>query len=260
MLCLQYRMRSEDQYTMKTAGTTIQRALITGGSRGIGFHIAKKLSENGIDICIAGRDSTTLALAQELFLQEPTCGRVHTVQIDLEKPEAPEQLISEAGAKLGGLDLLVNNAGISLNASLEHTSMEAWDRIMHINARSPYFLCQKALPWLRKSKVPTIVQIASVVGSAGYEEQSAYAASKHALLGWTKAFAKEVQQEDIRVYTLSPGGVATDMISSIRPDIDQEDLIDPEEISDLVWYILTHRGSAMIDQFTLRRANKTAWS
>ena len=244
---------------MHTKTTDIKRALITGGSRGIGFHIAKKLSGHGIDVCIAGRDSTTLAKAQQLLQQTSTCEKIHTVQIDLEKADAPEKLIRAAVEKLGSLDLLINNAGISLTSSLEHTSMEAWDRIMHINARSPYFLCQKALPWLRLSKVPTIIQIASVVGHFGYEEQSAYAASKHALLGWTKAFAKEVQHEDIRVYTLSPGGVATDMIRSVRPDIDEADLIDPEEISDLVWYILTHRGSAMIDQLTIRRANKTAW-
>ncbi len=240
--------------------TKIKRALITGGSKGIGFHIAQKLADNGIDVCIASRDKANLARAQELLRQTPNCGVIHTVQIDLEKRDAPEKLIEEAVKKLGGLDLLINNAGISLNAKLEHTSMEEWDRIMHINARAPYFLCQKALPWLRASKAPTILQIASVVAHDGYASQSAYAASKHALLGMTKAFAKEVQQEDIRVYTLSPGGVATEMITTARPDLDQRELIDPTEISDLIWYILTHRGSAMTDHLELRRTNKTAWT
>ena len=245
---------------MNPANTNIQRALITGGTRGIGFHIAQKLSENGIDVCISGRDSKNLKKAQEMLLEIPTCGKVHTAQIDLEDPDAPDKLIQEAGKKLGGIDLLVNNAGVSLNASLENTSMEEWDRIMHINARAPYFLCQKALPWLRKSSVPTIIQIASVVGHTGYASQSAYAASKHALMGFTKSFAKEVQQEDIRIYSLSPGGVATEMISAVRPDIGESDLIDPTEISELVWYIITHRGSAMIDHLVLRRASKTAWA
>ena len=245
---------------MKTANTEIQRALITGGSRGIGFHIAQKLIENGIDVCIAGRDSNTLAKAQEMLLQTPICGKVHTAQIDLEKGDAPEKLIEEAAKKLGGIVLLVNNAGISLSSPQESTSIEEWDRIMHINARAPYFLCQKALPWLRKSKAPTIIQIASVVAHAGYAEQSAYAASKHALLGMTKALAKEVQQEGIRVYTLSPGGVDTEMIGTARPDLDRSGLIDPTEIADIVWFLLTHRASAMIDHLDIRRATKTAWS
>ena len=245
---------------MKTANTEIQRALITGGSRGIGFHIAQKLTEHGIDVCIAGKSSENLARAQELLLQTPICGKVYTAQINLQERDAPEKLICAAVEKLGGLDLLVNNAGISLNSSLEHTSIDEWDRIMHINARSPYFLCQKALPWLRKSRVPTIIQIASVVAHAGYAGQSAYAASKHALLGMTKALAKEVQEEGIRVYTLSPGGVDTEMIGTARPDLDRSDLIDPTEIADIVWFLLTHRGSAMIDHLDIRRATKTAWS
>ena len=240
--------------------TDIKRALITGGSRGIGFHIAKRLSEHGIDVCIAGRNGKRLEEAKELLLETPLTGEVHTIQTDLEKPEAPEQLIQEAIEKLGSLDLLVNNAGVCLTLPMEKTSMEDWDKIMHINARAPYFLCQHALPWLRKSAVPTIIQIASVVGHDGYESQSAYAASKHALIGFTKAFSKEVQHEDIRVYTLSPGGVDTPMIEEARPDLDTSDLIDPSEIADLVWYILTHRGNAMIDHLMIRRANKTAWS
>lgn len=240
--------------------TQIKRALITGGSRGIGLQIAKKLTENGIDVCIAGRDDKSLAQAKDLLLETPLSGDVHTIQIDLEDPEAPEQLIREATGKLGGLDLLVNNAGICLNLPLEQTSMEAWDTIMHINARAPYFLCKHALPWLRKSLVPTIIQMASVAGHSGYESQSAYVASKHALIGFTKAFAKEVQHEDIRLYTLSPGGVATDMIGTARPDLDTTDLIDPEEISDIVWFILTHRGNAMVDHLMIRRATKTAWA
>ena len=163
----------EGSHTMKTE---IQRALITGGSRGIGFHITKKLTENGIDVCIAGRDGTSLREAKGQLLQNPLSTQVHTIQIDLEQTDAPQQLIREAGEKLGGLDLLVNNAGICLNRSLEETSLKEWDRIMHINARAPYFLCQHALPWLRDSSVPTIIQIASVVGHNGYESQSAYAA------------------------------------------------------------------------------------
>lgn len=240
--------------------TKIQRALITGGSRGIGFQIAKKLAENGIDVCIAGRDEARLAEAKLLLRETPISGEVHTVCIDLERADAPQRLISAAVEKLGTLDLLVNNAGVCLNQALEDTSVEAWDRIMHINARAPYFLCQHALPWLRKGQEPTIIQIASVVAHSGYASQSAYAASKHALIGFTKAFAKEVQHEGIRVYTLSPGGVDTAMIASARPDLQETDLIDPSEIAELVWFLLTHRGNAMLDHLMIRRSAKTAWA
>lgn len=241
---------------------TVKRALVTGGSRGIGFQIAKILATHGVDVCIAGTDRPRLEAAKSQITEASSTdgsGAVHVAAIDLMQSEAPAQLIKKTVGLLGGLDLLVNNAGISLNASLEETTVDEWDRIMQINARAPFFLCREALVHLRESEAPMIVQIASVVSHEGYAMQSAYAASKHALVGFTKALAKEVQQDGIRIHTLSPGGVATDMIGSMRPDIDTSALIDPAEIAELVWFLVSHRGKAMIDHIDIRRATKTPW-
>ncbi|MFA5468135.1 MAG: SDR family oxidoreductase [Sphaerochaetaceae bacterium] len=240
--------------------TALKTALITGSSRGIGFKIAEKLASHGINICITGRQQESLDRAQALLKAHPSSQEVYTAVADLNAAESAERLIQEAGEKLGSIDLLINNAGISLNKPLEKTTIDEWNTIMNINARAPFFLCQSALPWLRKSATPTIIQISSVVGHAGYELQSAYAASKHALLGFTKAFAKEVQQDDIRIYTISPGGVSTEMIASVRPDLESDSLIEPQAISNLIWFILTNRGSAMVDHFVLRRVSKTPWA
>ena len=231
----------------------IRKALVTGGTRGIGYAIAEMLVRNGIEVCISGTNSETVNRAAQKL------GAAIAIAVDLEQPDAPNVLISQAVKALGGLDLVVNNAGISLQASLEETSISAWDRIMHINARAPYFICKEALVHLRKSTCPTIIQIASVVSHEGYPMQSAYAASKHALVGFTKSLAKEVQPDGIRIHTISPGGVATDMIDAVRPDIDHDALIDPQEIADLVWFLLSHRGNAMVDHIDVRRNLKTPW-
>ncbi len=240
--------------------TAIKNCLITGGTRGIGLKIAEKLVTQGVNVCITGRDEERLKAAREHLNPFTNGGDIHTVVSDLALAEAPAQLIQNAGEALGSLDLLINNAGISLNKPLERTTVEEWNTILNVNARAPFFLCQSAIPWLKKSPAPTIIQIASVVGHNGYELQSAYSASKHALIGFTKAFAKEVQQDDIRIYTISPGGVSTEMIESVRPDLETQTLIDPEAISSLIWYIVTNRDSAMIDHFKLRRVSKEAWS
>lgn len=238
---------------MRICSTQVQRALVTGGTRGIGFHIAETLVRNGVHVCIAGsRRETVQEAAAALHASA-------AITVDLEQPDAPGELVSQAVDALGGLDLVVNNAGVSLQASLEETTVSDWDRIMHINARAPYFICREALVHLRRSACPAIVQIASVVSHEGYALQSAYAASKHALVGFTKSLAKEIQKDGIRVYTISPGGVATDMIGAIRPDIDLQELIDPQEIADLVWFLLSHRGNAMIDHLTVRRGSKMPW-
>lgn len=237
----------------------IRKAIVTGASRGIGFAIAKMLVSHNVDIVITGTKAESLEKAGQK-LESLKGGTVYPIVSHLEREEAPSLLMRESIEALGALDLLVNNAGISLNTPLESTTVEQWNALMNINARSPYFLCKEALPHLKESKAATIVQIASVVAQSGYINQSAYAASKHALLGFTKSFAKEVHPDGIRVYTISPGGVATDLVRSVRPDIKESELIKPEQIATLIEFILTNRDNGVIDYFDLRRESKTPWA
>ena len=160
----------------------------------------------------------------------------------------------------GGIDLLVNNAGYAISKSLEETDYHEWDHSMAVNARAPFFICKEAIPYLRESACATIINISSVVGRLGYVHQAAYAASKHALMGFSKVLAKEVQPLGIRVHTIAPGGVATDMVKTMRADIDVSQLIQPEEIADIVEFFLRHRGNAMIDNIDVRRANGTPFA
>ncbi len=113
---------------------------------------------------------------------------------------------------------------------------------------------------MEKAKAPVIVNISSVVGRLGYEKQGAYAASKHALMGFSKVLAKELQPKGFRVHVLSPGGVATEMVSKMRPDIDTSELIQPEEIAEIVQFLIKNRGNAMIDTINIRRESSTPWA
>ena len=155
-----------------------------------------------------------------------------------------------------GLDVLVNNAGMALNCPFEQTGEADFDRIMALNVKAPFVLCQRTLKLLRQSECPTIINIGSVVAHQGYVQQAAYAASKHALLGMTKALAKEVSGEGIRVHIISPGGVYTDMIAVARPDLTPEGMIQPEEVAELAAWLVSHRGGAVIDEIRLHRAAK----
>ena len=128
-----------------------------------------------------------------------------------------------------------------------------------MNARAPFFLCKEAFPYLKESGKPIVINIASVVGFKGYANQSVYSSSKHALTGFTKVFAKEVQPYGIRVHLISPGGVATEMVKQMRPDIDAGELIQPEEIAEIVRFIVTRKGNGTIDQFYIRRYSGLAF-
>ena len=167
-----------------------------------------------------------------------------------------EDCFAAVKERFGGLDILVNNAGMALSRSFEETTMAEFDRIMALNARVPYLACHLALPLLRCSECASILNIASVVAHKGYPLQSAYAASKHALAGFTKSLASEVYREDIRVHLISPGGVFTDMVRIARPDLTGEDMILPEDIAEIAAFFIEHRTNAVIDEICVHRSGK----
>ena len=164
--------------------------------------------------------------------------------------------ITQAAEYFGGIDTLINNAGVAQNTPFEAVTPEEFDRIMAINTKVPYFLTQYALPFLRRSKEASVINIASVVAHAGYQQQSVYTASKHALLGMTKSIANELYKENIRVHAISPGGVYTDMVKISRPDLSPEGMIMPEDIAEIVHFFLAHRTNAVIDEILVHRLGK----
>jgi 3-oxoacyl-[acyl-carrier protein] reductase len=186
-------------------------------------------------------------------------GKAEIVVTELTEEESIKNLVKVTGEKFSRLDILVNNAGVTHSAKLEQTATEDWERCMQINARAPFILCREALPLLRKSQAAYIINIASVVGVKGYPLQSAYTSSKHALRGMTISLAEELKGSNIRVHLLCPGGVDTELVQKVRPDIKKDALIQPEEIAELVLYLVTHKGNAVIDELHIRRATSTPW-
>ena len=233
-------------------------ALVTGASRGIGKQIALTLAARGANVVLS---ATNAALLDEVA-HEITAAAAPTpltIPADLTDEKSIIALVAAADRSLGRLDILVNNAGITHAAQLEDTATEDYDRIMAVNARAPFILCRQALPMLKKAPRGFIINIASVVGVKGYPNQSAYTASKHALRGMSMALAEELAETDITVHLLCPGGVDTDMVSSVRPDIPKQKLINPKEIAEIVDYLTTHKGNAIIEEIHIRRKTSNPW-
>jgi 3-oxoacyl-[acyl-carrier protein] reductase len=210
-----------------------------------------ELASLGYDLALVARDAA--ALAEVIAALPESCANALAIPADLALEESYESVVEETVSRLGGLDVLVNCAGLPQSGPFTDVTPEQWDRIFAVNAKAPFFISKAALPHLKKSEKPVVINIASVVGFKGYIHQSAYASSKHALTGFTKVFAKEVQPFGIRVHLISPGGVATEMVTKMRPDIDPAELIQPEEIAEIVRFLLTKKGQGTIDQFYIRR-------
>ena len=232
-------------------------ALVIGASRGIDRAIALALGGEGATVVLAARDEKKLGeVAKEV---EAKGGTSEIVPVELTSADSIKNLVRVTRQKFGRLDILVNNAGITHSAPLESTQTEDFDRCMAVNARAPFILIREALPLLKESESGCIVNISSVVGVKGYPQQSAYTASKHALRGMTISLAEELKGTNIRVHVVCPGGVDTEMVGRVRPDIKKDELIDPDEIAELVLYLVKHKGNAVIDELHIRRASGSPW-
>jgi NAD(P)-dependent dehydrogenase (short-subunit alcohol dehydrogenase family) len=232
-------------------------AIVTGASRGIGRAVSISLAQEAATIILAARSIPDLQNTAEQVTQAG--GQAEIVVTELTDEESIKNLVKVTSEKFGRLDILVNNAGITHSAKLEETSTEDWDQCLRVNARAPFILCREALRLLRKSQPSYIINIASVVGVKGYPMQSAYTASKHALRGMSISLSEELRDSSVRVHVLCPGGVDTELVGKVRPDIKKEDLIGSEEIAELVLYLVTHKGNAVLDELRIRRAVAAPW-
>jgi len=232
-------------------------AIVTGASRGVGRAVSIALAREGASVVLAAR--TLEKLEQTATQVKSAGGKAVSVVTDLTKEQAIKDLVSATEQHFGRLDILVNNAGVTYSKLLQETPTPQWDRLFSVNARAPFILCRQALPLLKKAQAAYIINICSIVGVKCYPLQSAYTASKHALRGMTKSLAEELRGTGVRVHLICPGGIDTQMIHEIRPDIKREDLMQPEEIAELVVYLVTHEGNAVIDELHIRRSAAAPW-
>ena len=224
--------------------------ILTGAGGGIGSAIAERLFDIGFRLVLIGRNEEKLkkvAKGREcLILPGDICDDNYI-----------KETIEKTVGVYGGIDILINNAGVAQSKPFEEISMEEYDMIMNTNARAPFLMCKTALPYLVKSASGMIINIASVTAHKGYALQSVYSASKHALLGFSKSLSKEYYEKGVRVHVISPGAVFTDMVKISRPDLTGEGMLLPEDIAETVSYLIKMRKTASVsDEIQLHRETK----
>jgi len=189
---------------------TGKRALVTGASGGIGSAVARALHAGGAAVALSGTRTEALeALAAEL------AERAHVVAADLTDPTAVEGLVGAAESLLGGLDVLVNNAGLSRDALGVRIKDDDWKMVLDVNITAPFRLVRAALRGMMKQRWGRIVNMASVVAVAGNPGQASYAAAKAGVIGMSKSLAREVASRGITVNCVAPGFVESPMTDSL---------------------------------------------
>ena len=195
-------------------------ALVTGASRGIGKAIALALAAKGYAVALnyAGNAAAADAVKAEI---EAAGGKAFTIQGDVSKAEDVDRIFKTVKDEFGGLDVLVNNAGITRDGLLIRMKEESWDAVLDTDLKSTFLTTKAAAQMMMRKKKGAIVNIASVVGLMGNAGQANYAAAKAGVIGLTKATAKELAPRNVRVNAVAPGFIATDM-TDVIPEKNKE--------------------------------------
>lgn len=202
-------------------------ALVTGSSRGIGAACARMLAQAGCAVAVnyRRRADQAMAIVQEI---QQAGGRASAYPFDVMNPLQVGASVDRAAEELGGLDFVVNNAGIWVGGSIESMTDADWARMIGVNLTGTFHVCRASVPHLKRRGGGSIVNIASTAGQRGEAHHAHYAASKGGILALTRSLAVELAPEGIRVNTVAPGWIRTDMTrDALMPERIAESLREP---------------------------------
>jgi len=215
-------------------------ALVTGASRGIGLAIARALAEAGLSVALAARGEKDLAAAVKSI-----GGAARGYPTDIRSAAACAELVEHTVRDLGGLDVLVNNAGVGVFRKVDEMSVDEWDTVIGTNLDALFYTTRAALPHLKKNG-GWIINIGSLAGKNAFPGGAAYNASKFGLIGFSEALMQEVRHDDVRVSYIMPGSVATEGFG-------QGDWkIQPEDIGQLVVDLLAMPARTLPSRIEVR--------
>lgn len=225
-------------------------AIVTGGTRGIGRGIAEALVKAGVNVCLSARsrkeiDETLLALTAL------NGGGVTGIVADVRIYTQVQALFELAASHFGGIDILINNAGIGMFQSVEEMSPDDFRAIIETNLYGVFYCCHEAIPLMKHRGGGYIINISSLAGTNAHPKMAAYNASKFGLNGFSEALMQEVRHDGIKVSYIMPGSVNTEF-GGDTPTADQDWQLRPEDIAQVVIDLLQHDGRALASRVEIR--------
>lgn len=231
-------------------------AIVTGGGSGIGRGIALALGQAGGRVVVCGRRRANLDQTIQTIQEKGGDGLA--VQADVSDEQEVTRLLQQVIERYGTVDFLINNAGIDGGAPIHEHSVEDWDRVMAVNLRGPFLTSRVVLPVMRAKGFGHIINISSESGIEYYPGNGAYGVAKHALNALGEFIQRENQDFNIRVDTICPGMVISEM-SRDEPDLNLDRCLTPEDIAELVLWLLSRRSNIKIGTPILIQTMLNPW-
>jgi 3-oxoacyl-[acyl-carrier protein] reductase len=225
-------------------------AIVTGGTKGIGRAIAEALVRDGMSVCVSARDAGEIEQAVN-ELGDAGDGVVTGVVCDVRDYDAVRALFEHASAELGGVDVLVNNAGVGIFGRVEEMSPEDFRAVVETNLFGVFYCCREAIPLMKRRGGGYIINISSLAGANPHPEMSAYNASKFGLNGFSEALMQEVRQDGIKVSYVMPGSVNT-AFGGDAPDESKNWQLQPADIARVVLDLLHHDERSLPSRVEIR--------
>lgn len=229
-------------------------ALITGATEGIGRATAFALGRAGCSVGVCARTPSKLRTLLDDLAQAKISAAGHPADVGVESDV--KALVTAVTAALGPVDVLVNNAGVAILKPFDQMSLDEWDTTMATNLRSMFLVTREVLPAMRAAKQGTIVNVSSLAGRNGFAGGTAYCASKHAVLGFSRALMMEVRKDGVRVITICPGSVDTPLIrnqSTLTPSL--EKILHADDIAEAILGTLRLPLRATVSELDIRPSN-----
>ena len=222
-------------------------ALVTGGNRGIGRGVAEALAKEGLQVAITARDAAAAAEAAQAI--GPTA---RGYALDVRRADQVAAVFAAVDRDFGGLDVLVNNAGIGIFGSIVETSLDDWHAVIETNVNGVFYCTREAIPRMTKRGGGYIFNVSSLAGRNAFPGAGAYCASKHAVNGFSEVLFQEVREAGIRVTYLMPGSVATDFGRGMAAK--QDWALQAEDVGEMVVDLLRTNPRALHSRVEMRPA------
>lgn len=221
--------------------------IVTGGSKGIGLAIARTFLERGMRVAISGRSAADL---QKAVLQLGGGDSVLAVTSDVRKPQDAQRLVDETVRRFGGVDVLVNNAGVGKFAKIAEMTPDDWQRVLDTNLSGVFYCCRAAIPAMKARGAGFIINISSLAGKNSFIGGGAYCASKAGLNSFSETLMQEVRHDNIRVSYVMPGSVLTGF--GDMPPTGEDWKLTPEDVAKVVADLISHDVRSLASRVELR--------